>query len=147
MRRLSILVLAASFTAAALAQNAAPAHGSNADAQALVKAAEKHVPQMKVDQLKAAESSGQKLTLIDVREDNEWAAGHAAGAMHLSRGTIEFNIESKVPQKNAKIVLYCGSGARSALAADSLMKMGYSNVYWLTGGLGAYKAAGLPVEK
>ncbi|MBZ5609112.1 MAG: sulfurtransferase [Acidobacteriia bacterium] len=147
MRTLSTIVLTASLAAVCLGQNAGPAHGSGQGVQALVQDAKTRVTEMKVDQLKSAQASGEKLTLIDVREDNEWEAGHAAGAMHLSRGLIEFSIESKVPEKNTKIVLYCGSGARSALAADSIMKMGYTNVVSLAGGMGAYKAAGLPTEK
>jgi rhodanese-related sulfurtransferase len=102
---------------------------------------------MNVDQLKTAKASGEKFTLIDVREDNEWTAGHATGAVHMSKGVIERDVEAKVPDKKTKLVLYCGSGARSALAADSLMKMGYSNVFSLAGGINAYQAAGLPVEK
>jgi rhodanese-related sulfurtransferase len=115
--------------------------------QALVKDAKTRVKEVSVDQLKALQSSGDKFTLVDVREDSEWTTGHAAGALHLSRGVIERDIEGKVPQKDAKLVLYCHSGSRSALAADSLMKMGYSNVYSLAGGITAYQSAGLPVEK
>jgi len=115
--------------------------------QALVKDAKTRIKEVSVDQLKALQSSGDKFTLVDVREDSEWTAGHAAGALHLSRGVIERDIEGKVPQKDAKLVLYCHSGSRSALAADSLMKMGYSNVYSLAGGITAYQSAGLPVEK
>ena len=85
--------------------------------------------------------------LIDVREDNEWAAGHAAGAIHLGKGIIERDIESKVPDKSATMVLYCGGGFRSALAADALQKMGYQNAISLDGGWRAWNAAGLPVEK
>jgi len=115
--------------------------------QALVKEAKTRVKEVSVDQLKALQSSGDKFTLVDVREDSEWTAGHAAGALHLSRGVIERDIEGKLPQKDAKLVLYCHSGSRSALAADSLMKMGYSNVFSLAGGITAYQSAGLPVEK
>jgi len=107
--------------------------------QALVKDAKTRIKEVSVDQLKALQSSGDKFTLVDVREDSEWTAGHAAGALHLSRGVIERDIEGKVPQKDAKLVLYCHSGSRSALAADSLMKMGYSNVYSLAGGITAYQ--------
>lgn len=123
-----------------------PAHGGSGY-QTLVKDAKTRVHELSVDQLKAMQASGEKFTLIDVREDNEWAAGHAAGAVHLSKGVLERDIEAKTPQKDAKLVLYCGSGARSALAADSLMKMGYSNVFSLAGGISAYKSAGLPTEK
>jgi rhodanese-related sulfurtransferase len=136
-----LIVLAASLAAVAFAQSGGQSF------QSMVQDAKSRIQEIKVDQLKSAQASGEKLTLIDVREDNEWAAGHAAGAIHLGRGIIERDIESKVPQKDAKIVLYCGSGARSALAADSIMKLGYTNVSSLAGGMGAYKAAGLPTEK
>jgi rhodanese-related sulfurtransferase len=85
--------------------------------------------------------------LIDVREDNEWAAGHAAGAMHLGKGIIERDIETKVPEKSATLVLYCGGGFRSALVADALRKMGYENPISLDGGWRAWNEAGLAVEK
>jgi rhodanese-related sulfurtransferase len=85
--------------------------------------------------------------LIDTREDSEWAAGHAAGAIHMSKGIIERDIETKIPDKSATLVLYCGGGFRSALAADALQKMGYKNPISLDGGWRAWNAAGLPVEK
>ena len=85
--------------------------------------------------------------LVDVREDSEWSAGHAAGSLHLGKGIIERDIETKVPQKDATLVLYCGGGYRSALAGDALQKMGYTNVISLDGGWRAYQASGLPVEK
>jgi rhodanese-related sulfurtransferase len=81
---------------------------------------------------------------IDIREDNEWNAGHAAGALHLGRGVLERDIEANIPDKDAKIVLYCGGGYRSALAADSLQKMGYKNVYSMAGGWRAWIGAGFP---
>ena len=85
--------------------------------------------------------------LIDTREDHEWDDGHAEGATHLSRGILERDIENVVPDKSAKIVLYCGGGFRSALSADSLAKMGYTNVWSLAGGWRAWQEAGLPVVK
>lgn len=85
--------------------------------------------------------------LIDTREESEWAAGHAEGAVHLSKGIIERDIETKVPDKEATLVLYCGGGYRSALVADALQKMGYANAISLDGGWRAYTGAGLPVEK
>lgn len=85
--------------------------------------------------------------LIDVREDREWAEGHAQGALHFSKGIIERDIETEVPDKSTTLVLYCGGGYRSALAAEALGKMGYSHVISLDGGWRAWKAAGLPVEK
>ncbi len=115
--------------------------------QALVKDAKTRIREMDVAQLKALESSGDAFTLIDVREDSEWAEGHAKGAIHIGRGVIERDIETRVPEKAAKIVLYCRGGHRSALAADALMKMGYSNVFSLAGGMTAYRSAGLLIEK
>src|SRR6266436_433848 len=91
-------------------------------------------------------AQGEKVVLIDVREDSEWAAGHAAGALHLSKGIIERDIETQVPDKSTKMVLYCGGGYRSALAADAIQKIGYENVISLDGGWRAIVAAGLPVE-
>ena len=84
--------------------------------------------------------------LIDVREDNEWAAGHARGAVHLGRGVIERDIEARIPDKNAELILYCGGGFRSALSADNLQKMGYTNVSSMAGGWRAWQGSGLPTE-
>ena len=84
--------------------------------------------------------------LIDVREDNEWAAGHAAGARHMSRGVIERDIVQSIPEKNAELILYCGGGYRSALAADMLQRMGYTNVFSMAGGRKVWKDANAPTE-
>ncbi len=84
--------------------------------------------------------------LIDVREDNEFAAGHAAGATHIGRGVIERDIIGKFPDKDAELILYCGGGFRSALAADNLQKMGYTNVLSMAGGWTAWTDAGAPTE-
>lgn len=84
--------------------------------------------------------------LIDVREDNEWEDGHAKGATHIGRGVIERDIIGKFPDKNQQLILYCGGGFRSALAADNLQKMGYRNVLSMAGGWTAWKAAAAPVE-
>lgn len=84
--------------------------------------------------------------LIDVREDNEWHDGHAAGAIHLGRGVIERDIVRTVPDKSAEIILYCGGGYRSALAADMLQKMGYTNVLSMAGGWKAWKESNAPIE-
>lgn len=84
--------------------------------------------------------------LIDVREDNEWEKGRAAGARHMGRGIIERDIETEVPDHDAEIILYCGGGYRSALAADNLQRMGYTNAYSMAGGWSAWKDAGAPVE-
>lgn len=84
--------------------------------------------------------------LIDVREDNEYAAGHAAGAKHMGRGVIERDIVQTFPGKSTELVLYCGGGYRSALAADNLQKMGYENVWSMDGGWAAWKESGAPIE-
>jgi rhodanese-related sulfurtransferase len=84
--------------------------------------------------------------LVDTREDREWQAGHIQGAVHLGRGVIERDIEQAIPARDIKLVLYCGGGYRSALAADSLQKMGYSNVYSMAGGWREWCAAGFPRE-
>jgi len=86
-------------------------------------------------------------TIVDVREDAEWDQGHLPGAMHLSRGVLEYRVEKLLPDKDAPIVLYCGGGGRSALAADVLQEMGYTNVCSLAGGFRGWTAAGLPTEK
>jgi rhodanese-related sulfurtransferase len=84
--------------------------------------------------------------LIDVREDREWADGHAAGARHMGRGVIERDIVQAIPDKGAELILYCGGGYRSALAADNLQKMGYRNVFSMAGGWRAWKESDAPVE-
>jgi rhodanese-related sulfurtransferase len=84
--------------------------------------------------------------LVDVREDKEWEAGHAAGAIHLGKGIIERDIEATVPDKDTELLLYCGGGYRSALAADVLQQMGYTNVYSMAGGWKAWNEAGGEVE-
>jgi rhodanese-related sulfurtransferase len=114
---------------------------------AIVNDAKSRVREIDIDEYKRRLASGEKFLTIDTREDNEWAAGHAAGAMHLSKGIIERDIETKIPDKSSPLVLYCGGGFRSALAADSIQKMGYTNVISLDGGWRAYQNAGLPLEK
>jgi len=113
---------------------------------ALVKDAKSRIKEVNIDQYREMVSSGDPHLLLDVREDSEWSAGHAAGAVHLGKGIIERDIESKVPEKDTKLVLYCGGGFRSALAGDALRQMGYVNVISLDGGWRDYKASGLPVE-
>ena len=90
---------------------------------------------------------GGSARLIDVREDSEWEAGHARGAQHLGRGIIERDIETVVPDKDSELILYCGGGYRAALAADSLQKMGYTNVASVAGGWRAWLEAKAPVEE
>ena len=113
----------------------------------LVNDAKTRVKQIDIDGYKKLVAAGDKHILVDTREDSEWAAGHTAGAVHLSKGIIERDIEAKVPDKTTRLVLYCGGGFRSALAADNLQKMGYTNVVSLDGGWRALQGSGLPVEK
>ena len=118
---------------------------------ALVNDAKTRVKQINIDWLQETPAPIESSPSHDrrVREDNEleFAAGHAAGAMHLGKGIIERDIETKVPDKSAKLILYCGGGFRSALAADALQKMGYTDVISLDGGWRAWNEAGLPTEK
>lgn len=111
---------------------------------ALTDDAKSHVCEVTVDQ--AIEQMEKGAQLIDVREDREWADGHAAGARHMGRGVIERDIVREIPDKSAELILYCGGGYRSALAAESLQKMGYSNVYSLAGGWRAWQESEAPVE-
>ena len=113
----------------------------------LVDDAKSRVKQIDIEAYKKMVASGEKHLLIDTREDSEWAVGHAASAVHIGKGVIERDIEGKVPDKNAKLVLYCGGGFRSALAADALQKMGYTQVISLDGGWRAIQQSGLPTEK
>jgi rhodanese-related sulfurtransferase len=114
---------------------------------ALVNDAKSRVKQIDLEGYRALVAAGTPHVLVDTREDHEWAAGHAAGAIHLSKGIIERDIEARVPAHDATLVLYCGGGFRSALVADNLGKMGYTNAISLDGGWKAWSAAGMPVEK
>jgi rhodanese-related sulfurtransferase len=111
----------------------------------LVEAARSRVREIDVVEARRKLESG-KAKLIDVREESEWAAGHARGAQHIGKGVIERDIEQRVPDKNDELILYCGGGFRSALATDNLRKMGYTNVSSMAGGWRAWQAAGAPVE-
>jgi rhodanese-related sulfurtransferase len=124
-----------------------PVGGHSAGFVRLVDDAKSRVRQIAIDEYKQMRASGEAGQLVDVREDHEWKALHAAGAIHLSKGIIERDIESTFPDKDTKLVLYCGGGYRSALAADNLQKMGYTNVLSLDGGWRALEHSGLPVEK
>ena len=112
----------------------------------IVDDAKSRVREMTVDETRKKLESG-KARLIDVREESEWEAGHALGAQHIGKGVIERDIEQKVPDKNTELILYCGGGFRSALSADNLQKMGYTNVASMSGGWRAWQAAGAPVDK
>ena len=105
--------------------------------------AKKHITEISPQDAAAKSQSGEAV-IVDVREKDEWDEEHIPNATHLSRGTIELDVEEKVPDLNALIVCHCGGGGRSALAAESLQKMGYKNVRSMAGGFKAWKAAGLP---
>ena len=113
----------------------------------LVNDAKARVRQTDIEGYKKMVKAGLPHVLVDTREESEWAAGHVAGAVHLSKGIIERDIETQAPDKDATLVLYCGGGFRSALAADSLRQMGYTNAISLDGGWKALKESGLPLEK
>src|SRR5580658_1090493 len=113
----------------------------------LVNEAKSRVKQIDIEGYKKMAASGEPHTLVDVREESEWAAGHVKGAAHMSKGTIERDIEEKVADKSATLVLYCGGGFRSALVADNLQKMGYRNVISLDGGWRALKDSGLELAQ
>ena len=112
----------------------------------LVNEAKSRVKEIDLAGYRKMQEAGEKHLLVDTREDSEWAAGHVAGAVHLSKGVIERDIETKVPDKDAKLILYCGGGFRSALVADNLRQMGYTNAISLDGGWRALKDSGLPLE-
>src|SRR5688572_9522761 len=112
----------------------------------LVNGAKSRIREVTVDETRERMAANTGVRLIDVREDNEWQAAHAAGAEHLGKGIIERDIEVQVPDKSTELILYCGGGFRSALAADVLQQMGYSNVFSMAGGWKAWKDAGAPAE-
>jgi rhodanese-related sulfurtransferase len=112
----------------------------------LVAEAKKNITEIAPEEAAAKSKSGDAV-IVDVREKDEWDEGHVAGATHLSRGTIELEVEGKFPDLNTTIICHCGGGGRSALAAQSLQKMGYKNVRSMAGGFKAWKQAGLPTAK
>jgi rhodanese-related sulfurtransferase len=113
----------------------------------VVNDAKSRIREVTVEETRERLAANKDARLIDVREDNEWEAGHAAGAEHLGKGIIERDIETSFPEKETELILYCGGGYRSALAADVLQRMGYRNVYSLAGGWKAWKEADAPVEE
>jgi rhodanese-related sulfurtransferase len=112
----------------------------------IVNDAKSRVREVNVPETQQRMHDNPQAKLIDVREDNEWNAAHAAGSIHLGKGIIERDIETTVPDKNTELILYCGGGYRSALAADVLQRMGYTNVFSLAGGWRAWKESGGKVE-
>ncbi|HJZ65372.1 MAG TPA: rhodanese-like domain-containing protein [Candidatus Acidoferrum sp.] len=113
----------------------------------LVNDAKTRVRETNVADVKRRMDGGEKFLLIDVREDNEWANGHLPEAVHMGRGIIERDIETAVPDTSTKMILYCGGGFRSALVADNLQKMGYTDVESMDGGWRGWTEAGLPTRK
>ena len=112
----------------------------------LVNDAKSRIREVTVDETRERMKANDAVRLIDVREDNEWELGHAAGSIHLGKGIIERDIEAQVPDKSTEVILYCGGGFRSALAAEVLQNMGYINVFSMAGGWKAWNEAGAPTE-
>jgi rhodanese-related sulfurtransferase len=110
----------------------------------LVREAKTRIKEEDFREIKKKLDAGEKMTLVDTREDNEWARGHIPNAVHLGKGVIERDIEKAIPDKETTLVLYCGGGYRSALAADNLQKMGYRNVISMDGGWRGWTEAGFP---
>lgn len=113
----------------------------------IVEDAKSRVRETNVDEVKSRLDRGDKLVLIDVREDREFDADHLPGAVHLGKGIIERDVETKYPDLETELILYCGGGFRSALAADNLQKMGYNNVISMDGGIRGWREKGYPLEK
>lgn len=113
----------------------------------IVEEARQAIRECTVADVKAKLDRGERFYFVDVREDNEFAVDHAKGALHLGRGILERDIETVIPDKHAEIVLYCGGGYRSALAAENLSKMGYTNVTSMDGGIRVWREAGYSIEK
>jgi rhodanese-related sulfurtransferase len=113
----------------------------------IVEDTKKRVREVTIDEVKAKLDQGEKFLLIDVREESEFAADHLPGAVHLGKGIIERDIEERVPDQTTPLVLYCGGGFRSALAADNLQKMGYSQVLSMDGGIRGWREKGLALTK
>jgi rhodanese-related sulfurtransferase len=113
----------------------------------VVNDAKSRVRELTVDQVKAKLDAGEKFHLVDAREESEWAKDHIRGAMYLGKGVIERDIEQRLPDTRSEIVLYCGGGFRSALAADNLQKMGYTNVWSMDGGIRDWREKGYPLSR
>jgi rhodanese-related sulfurtransferase len=126
---------------------AAPAKTHSDKFLQIVTDAKSRVKETTVADVKKRREAGEKFLLVDVREESEWANGHVTDAIHLGKGIIERDIETLIPDASSKIILYCGGGFRSALAADNIQKMGYRNVESMDGGYRAWTEAGLPTSK
>lgn len=123
------------------------AHQHSSGFLKIVEDAKKRIRETTIDDVKAKLDRGEKFLLVDVREESEYAADHLPGAMHLGKGVIERDVEARVPEHNTPIVLYCGGGFRSALAADNLQKMGYTNVLSMDGGVRGWREKGFTFTK
>jgi rhodanese-related sulfurtransferase len=121
------------------------AHQHSARFLRIVEDAKARVREVSLDDVKARLDRGDKFVLVDVREESEYAKDHLPGAIHLGKGVIERDIEERVPELNTPVVLYCGGGYRSALAADNLQKMGYSNVLSMNGGIRGWREKHFPL--
>jgi len=123
------------------------AHQHSSGFLKIVEDAKKRIRETTIDDVKAKLDRGEKFLLIDVREEIEYAADHLPGAIHLGKGVIERDVEARVPDQNTPMVLYCGGGFRSALAADNLQKMGYTNVLSMDGGVRGWREKGFSFTK
>lgn len=113
----------------------------------IVEDAKTRVKELSIQEVKTQIDNKEVFHFIDVREDHEWLQGHITTSEHLGKGIIERDVENKIPDKTSKIILYCGGGFRSALSADNLQKMGYTNVYSMDGGYRAWKEANFPITE
>ena len=123
------------------------AHVHSPEFLKIVNDSKKRIKEIDFREIKKRLDAGEKFIVVDTREDNEWQRGHIPSAIHLGKGIIERDIEAAIPDKNAPLVLYCGGGFRSALAADNLQKMGYKNVISMDGGWRGWTEAGFPTAK
>mgnify|MGYP003289569423 CR=1 FL=1 len=112
----------------------------------VVRDAKKRVRETTPEEIRRRQERGERFYLVDVREDSEWERGRALGALHIGKGVIERDVEKAIPDRDSEVVLYCGGGYRSALAADALQKMGYTNVISMDGGWKRWKELGYPTE-
>jgi rhodanese-related sulfurtransferase len=114
---------------------------------ALVNEAKKRIREFTIEEYRRRVEAGERWILVDIREDHEWDAGHIPGAVHLGRGILERDVEGTFPDKSAPLVLQCGGGFRTALSAENLQRMGYTNVVSLVGGIRGWIERGLPIER
>ncbi len=113
----------------------------------LVEEAKSRIKELTIEEVKAKQDQGDSFVLIDVREESEWAKDHLPGAIHLGKGILERDIEKHIADTSTELILYCGGGFRSALSAESLQQMGYTNVFSMDGGIRAWREAGYPLTQ